>query len=59
MNIQVGRWYIAQKNDKARPRWILAANERGVIYATGGVRHRECKLKTFMRWARKVEARPQ
>jgi len=39
-----------------KPRWILAVNDTHVIYGTGGEKHRECQIKTLLRWIREEKA---
>lgn len=35
-----------------RFRWVLAVGNGHVIYSRGGDSHRECQVKTFLRWLR-------
>jgi hypothetical protein len=48
--IEVGKTYIAG----SRMRWVLAVGNNHVIYSRGGDTHRECQVKTFLRWYREA-----
>jgi hypothetical protein len=36
-------------------RWVLAVGNDQVIYSRGGDSHRECQVKTFVRWLREAK----
>jgi hypothetical protein len=35
-----------------RMRWVLAVDNEHVIYSRGSDTHRECQVRTFLRWLR-------
>jgi hypothetical protein len=51
--IKVERRYIVGK----RMRYVLAVGNGHVIYSRGGDVHRECQVKTFLRWLRSTKRR--
>ena len=53
MTLELG-WYVPTAKQCA-PRWLLAASDSHCLYSNGRTQ-RECKVKTFRRWARKVQA---
>jgi len=62
LNIQppiVGKWYVprAPNGHAYLPRNVLAVARGLVLYSTSSGRVRECKIATFRRWTREVNAR--
>jgi hypothetical protein len=51
--IEVGKHYVV--GDKMR--WVLAVGNGHVIYSRGGDTHRECQVKTFLRWLKQCSER--
>lgn len=41
-----------------KPRVVVLIQGTGVIYGTGGYKHRECCISTFKRWISKTKAVP-
>ena len=54
MTVEPG-WYVPTCG-QLTPRWVLAVKDKSVLYATGGVDHRECQVATFRRWQRTTKA---
>lgn len=46
------RYFVGQKM-----RWVLAVGNGHVIYSRGGDSHRECQIKTFLRWLKQPKGK--
>jgi len=58
MSIACG-WYVPTKKGyrgRQRARWVLAVENERVLSGRGAERHFECKVATFQKWMKRVEA---
>jgi len=53
-------WWVPGKNkDRLKSRWVLGVIGGKVCYSKGGTAHSYCKEDSFLKWAKRTQAKQE